>query len=240
MPKIGDTIWYVATQDDQWLALLCFSAAALKCSVRDRWIGRGYRHQTGLLNLVANNSRFMILPAHHVKNLGSQILSLCRQRIQEDWIGRFGYPLLILETFVDPERFHGTIYRAANWTLVVATKGYSEQTQPPKLISMQSLQRNAQRLLSRIFLPHCYQTGKTRMKLTADQMLSLYDCFQNIDDLRRAENIHCPPCYHWQPLPFHVVCAATKIFRFGHNHWGRRHAADSAVEIAAVNMKSPV
>jgi hypothetical protein len=144
--------------------------------------------------LVANHSRFLILPACHVKNLGSQILSLCRRRIQQDWIDRFGYPLLMLETFVDPERFHGTIYRAANWTLVGTTKGYrrtrsgySEQTQSPKLIFMLCLQRNAQRLLSRPFLPHRYQTGKTRMKLTADQMLSLYDCFQNIDDPRRAQ-----------------------------------------------------
>lgn len=194
LPKIGNTIWYVAMNGDQWLALLSFSAPALKCSARDQWIGWDYRHQTGRLNLVANNSRFLILPAHHVKNLGSRILSLCRRRIQQDWIDRFGFPLLILETFVDPERFHGTIYRASNWTLVGTTKGYrrtrsgySEQTQSQKLIFMLSLQRNAQRLLSRPFLPHRYQTGKTRMKLTADQMLSLYDCFDNIDDPRRAQ-----------------------------------------------------
>jgi hypothetical protein len=194
LPKIGNTIWYVATQNGHWVALLVFSAAALKCAARDEWIGWDYRHQTDRLNLVANNSRFLILPEHHVKNLGSQILSLCRRRIQRDWIDRFGFPLLILETFVDPERFHGTIYRAANWALVGTTKGYrrtrsgySEQTQPPKLIFMQPLQRNAQRLVSRPFLSPRYQTGKTRMKLTADQMLSLYDCFQNIDDPRRAQ-----------------------------------------------------
>jgi hypothetical protein len=193
LPKIGHMIRYVATLEDQWLALLSFSAAALKCSARDQWIGGGYRHQTGRLNLITNNSRFLILPADYIKNLGSQILSLCRRRIQQDWINQFGYPLLLLEAFVDPERFHDTVYRAANWTLVGVTKGYrrtgagyTEQTQSKKMVFMLRLQRDTQRLLSRPFLPHQYQTGKIRMKLTADQMLSLYDCFENIDDPRRA------------------------------------------------------
>ncbi len=194
LAKIGNTIWYVATRGDQWLALLSFSAAALKCSARDQWIGWDYRHQTDRLNSVANNSRFLILPEHHTKNLASQILSLCRRRIQQDWVDQFGFALLILETFVDPDHFHGTIYRASNWELVGTTKGYrrtrsgySEQTQTPKLIFMLPLQRNARRLLARPFLPHQYHSGKTRMKLTAEHMLSLYDCFGNIDDCRRAQ-----------------------------------------------------
>jgi hypothetical protein len=62
LPKIGNTLWYIATVEDQWLALLSFSAPALKCSARDQWIGWGYRHQYDRLNLVANNSRFLILP----------------------------------------------------------------------------------------------------------------------------------------------------------------------------------
>ncbi len=192
--KIGNTIWYVAIADGQWLALLSFSASALNCAARDKWIGWGYRHQNDRLHLVANNSRFLILPEHHVKNLASQTLSLCRHRIQQDWLDRFGYPLLMLETFVDPERFHGTIYRAANWTLVGLTKGYrriqsgySKRTQTPKLVFLQKLQRNAQTLLSRPLLNDDYRTGKTRMKLTADQMLSLHDFFKGIDDPRRAQ-----------------------------------------------------
>jgi len=194
LPKIGRTIWYVATAEDQWLALLIFSAAALQCSARDQWIGWGYRHQSDRLHLVANNSRFLILPDHHVKNLGSQILSLCRRRIQKDWLDRFAYPLLMLETFVDPERFHGTIYRASNWILVGSTKGYrrtrsgySKRTQSPKLVFLQALQRTAQTLLSRPLLDDHYRTGKTRMKLTAKHMLSLHDFFKGIDDPRRAQ-----------------------------------------------------
>lgn len=194
LPKIGNTIWYVAVADSQWLALLSFSAPALNCAARDQWIGWGYRHQGDRLHLVANNSRFLILPAHHVKNLGSQILSLCRRRIQQDWLARFGYPLLMLETFVNPERFHGTVYRAANWVLVGSTKGYrrirsgySQRTQTPKLVFLQKLQRNAQAILSRPLLNDYYRTGKTRMKLTATQMLSLHDFFKDIDDPRRTQ-----------------------------------------------------
>ncbi|MEW7984012.1 MAG: ISAs1 family transposase [Candidatus Sedimenticola endophacoides] len=116
--KIGNTIRYVAEREGRWVGLLSISASALKCAARDQWIGWGYRHQYDRLNLVANNSRFLILPGCHDKNLASQILSMLRRRVQRDWVERFGYPLLMLETFVDPERFHGTICRASNWRLV--------------------------------------------------------------------------------------------------------------------------
>lgn len=115
LPKIGNTVWYiVTTRQGEWLALLSFSAAALKYKARDQWIGWNFSHQYHRLHLVANNSRFLILPHYHQKNLASKMLSLCRRRIQQDWIDRFGFPLLLLETFVDPSRFVGTIYQAAN------------------------------------------------------------------------------------------------------------------------------
>ncbi len=60
LPKIGNTIWYIATHKNNWQALLIFSAAALKCGVRDQWIGWDFRHQYDRLNLIANNSRFLI------------------------------------------------------------------------------------------------------------------------------------------------------------------------------------
>ncbi len=102
----------------------------------------------------------------------------------------------------------------SNRTLVGTSKGYrrtrsgySEQTQSPKLIFMLPLQRNARRLLSRPLLPQNYQTGKTRMKLTADQMLSLYDCFQNIDDSRRAQG-------RKRPLPAVLSLATTAVMKY--------------------------
>ncbi len=92
---------------------------------------------------------------------------------------------------MDPERFRGTIYRASNWKLVDSTKGYrrtregySQQTESTKLVFMMPLQRNACALLSRPLLNERYQTGKARMKLTAKQMLSLYDFFKAIDPIK--------------------------------------------------------
>jgi Druantia protein DruA/DDE_Tnp_1-associated len=194
LPKIGNTIWYVATCNNEWLGLISFSAAALKCGARDRWIGWSYRLQYDRLHLVANNSRFLILPNCHYKNLATKILSLCRRRIQTDWQNRFGFPLLVMETFVDPSRFIGTIYRAANWEIVGSTKGYqrirsgySNTCQSSKLVFVLPLQRNARQVLSRSLLPQKYVSGAPRMKLTADQMRSLPDFFKQIKDPRRAQ-----------------------------------------------------
>ena len=168
LPKIGNTLWYVATQEDEWLALLSFSAAALKCGARDHWIGWDFRLQYDRLNLIANNSRFLILPHCHHRNLASRVLSLCQRRIQADWVARFGFPVLVLETFVDPTRFVGTIYRAANWRYVGDTRGYrrtrdgySKTAQTPKRVFVQPLQRNARALLSHPQLNDRYQTGST-------------------------------------------------------------------------------
>jgi hypothetical protein len=80
LPKIGETLWYVALWHKQWVALLSFSAAAWKCAARDRWIGWAFRHQYDRLKLVANNSRFLILPDWHRSNLASRTLSLCQKK----------------------------------------------------------------------------------------------------------------------------------------------------------------
>jgi len=85
LPKIGETLWYVAESNGQWAALLSFSAAALKCKARDVWIGWDSRHQYDRLKLVANNSRFLILPHAHVPNLASRVLSLAQKRLRVDW-----------------------------------------------------------------------------------------------------------------------------------------------------------
>ena len=115
LPKISETLWYVATWREEWIALLSFSASALKCAVRDRWIGWDFRHRYSRLKLIVNNSRFLILPDCHQANLGSRVLALCQKRLARDWESTFGHGVVLLETFVDPERFRGTVYRAANW-----------------------------------------------------------------------------------------------------------------------------
>jgi len=194
LPKISETLWYVATFADQWIALLSFSAAALKCSARDRWIGWDFRHQYDRLKLVTNNSRFVILPDWHFPNLASRLLSLCHNRLVADWQAVFGHPIVLLETFVDPQRFQGTIYKAANWIYVGNTKGfhrtrqgYSATAQSPKMVFVKPLISSAQSLLSQPILNPAYRTGGPKIMLSAQQMQSLPDFFNQIPDPRRGQ-----------------------------------------------------
>jgi hypothetical protein len=194
LPKISETLRYVVTFSDQWIALSSFSAAALKCSPRDRWIGWDFRHQYDRLKLLTNNSRFLILPDWHVPNLASRILSLCQKRLPADWQAVFGHPVVLLETFVDPQRFRGTIYRAANWIYVGDTKGfhrtrrgYSATAGSPKMVFVKPLISNVQALLSRPILETPYCTGGPKIMLSAQHMKSLPDFFADIPDPRRAQ-----------------------------------------------------
>ena len=211
LAKIGHTLWYVATHGEEWAALLSFSSAAWKCGVRDRWIGWNFRHQFDRLKLVANNSRFLILPEWHYPNLGSKVLSLCRQRIADDWQTHFSQPLLLMETFVDPARYHGTVYRAANWVCLGLTQGfrrtsegYSANAGSPKLVFVHPLQRDARAQLSRSILDPLYRTGVPKMMLTADQMRTLPDFFNDIPDPRREEGRR-----HRLPVVLGLAAAAT-------------------------------
>jgi hypothetical protein len=194
LPKISETLWYVATSSAQWIALLSFSAPALKCSPRDRWIGWNFRHQYDRLKLLTNNSRFLILPDWHVPNLASRILSLCQKRLPADWQTTFGHPVVLLETFVDPQRFQGTIYKAANWTYVGSTRGfhrtrqgYSSKAESPKMVFVKPLISNVQAVLSRPVLEPDYRTGGPKIMMSAQHMKSLPDFFDNIPDPRRPQ-----------------------------------------------------
>ncbi len=208
LPKIGETLWYVATWRADWVALLCFSAAAWKCAARDRWIGWPFRHQYDRLPLLANNSRFLILPAWHRPNLASRTLAVCQRRLSADWQERFGHPLLLLETFVDPTRFQGTLYKATNWVYVGNTRGfrrthhgYSATPHAPKMVFVKPLHANAQALLARPILEAPYRHGGPTIMLTADHMRFLPEFFTEIPDPRRAQGRR-------HPLPTVLALAA--------------------------------
>jgi hypothetical protein len=192
LPKIGETIRYVAVWDDQWIALATFSASALKCGARDRFIGWDLRHQYDRLTLLANNSRFLILPEWHVPNLASRVLSLCRMRLLSDWQERFGHPVFLRETFVDPRRFQGTVYKADNWLYVGNTRGFRRTTKgyvradSPKMVFVKPMADNAQELLSGAFDPR-HRKGGSKIMLKADHMQSLPSFFFDIPDPRRKK-----------------------------------------------------
>jgi hypothetical protein len=194
LPKIGETLWYVAGCRGEWVALCGFSAAAWKCTVRDRWIGWDFRLQFARLKLIANNSRFLILAPWHQPNLGSRVLGLVARRIGADWQRQFGHPLWLLETFVDRQRFAGTVYRAANWTEVGLTKGYrrtrqgySAAPQAPKRVFTYALVDNACTRLCGPLPESFHRSGAPKMMMRAEHMRALPDFFSLIADPRRAQ-----------------------------------------------------
>ena len=109
------------------LACLLFGAAAWKTQPRDAFIGWTVAQRQAQLALVANNSRFLILPWVRVPELASHILGRVARRIAADWQVRYGHPVRLLETFVERERFRGGCYRAANWICVGQTQGRTRQ-----------------------------------------------------------------------------------------------------------------
>ena len=108
---------------EQVLACLLWSSPAWKMSARDAWIGWSDGERRRNLQLIVNNSRFLILPWVRVKGLASKILAACARQLPADWERRYGYRPLLLETLVDVERFRGTCYRAANWIKLGQTSG---------------------------------------------------------------------------------------------------------------------
>src|SRR2546428_3801172 len=124
---IGESLWYVARVGNEWVALLGWGSAALKCGVRDQWIGWGRELQWRRLHLVANNVRFLMLPGWNQPHLASRILALNVRRLSQDWEVCHGHPVLLAETFVDRARFRGTCYRAAGWQALGPTRGFAER-----------------------------------------------------------------------------------------------------------------
>jgi len=114
-------IFSVATRKP--LGCLSFAAAAWALEARDAWIGWTELDRSLRLNLIVNNNRYLIFPWVRIKNLASKALSLVSRRIRHDWQDRYGYSPVLLETFVDPEKYQGTCYKAANWIFLGQTAG---------------------------------------------------------------------------------------------------------------------
>ncbi|WP_428356757.1 Druantia anti-phage system protein DruA [Methyloprofundus sp.] len=122
-PLPGAQLRYFVILDEQIIAALGFSAAAWQTAPRDQFIGWSHEQRQRNLPLVVNNARFLIMPWVKSKNLASTILSMIARRLPTQWEERYGIRPVLLETFVDTERFAGTCYKAANWIYVGKTKG---------------------------------------------------------------------------------------------------------------------
>lgn len=144
----GAQLRYFVMMRGQILALLGFGAAAWQVAPRDTFIGWEPEQRSRGLPLIVNNARFLILPWVRSKNLASKILAMVAGQLPIDWFNRYNIQPVLIETFVECERFAGTCYRAANWIYVGKTKGrgklgpQGKQSVPIKDIFLYPLSRN--------------------------------------------------------------------------------------------------
>ena len=195
---VGESLRYVAKVNGKWVALLGWSSAAFHLRARDAWIGWTDLLRKGRRSLVACNARFVLLGAKaFLSSLASQILSLNLERLSNDWQQRYGHPIALVETFVDPERFEGTCYRAANWIEIGATKGFGRSHidfyqihEKPKAIFLHPLTPKARDILRAPVMPKAWAAFERAAEpieypLSGQQTKSLLQALGAITDPRR-------------------------------------------------------
>src|SRR6516225_8575475 len=125
---VGEHLKYVVWANGRPMACLAWSSAPRHLASRDRYIGWSGEARRRNIRFIAYNTRFLILPWVRVEHLASHILGRMAVQISADWQRMYGHPIYFLETFVDPERFRGTCYRAANWVMMGKTTGRGKQS----------------------------------------------------------------------------------------------------------------
>jgi Domain of unknown function (DUF4338) len=125
---VGENLKYLVLGQGRPVACLAWSSAPRHLGSRDRYIGWSAEARRRNVRFLAYNTRFLILPWVKVEHLASHILGRMASQISADWQRIYGHPIYFLETFVDPERFRGTCYRAANWVVLGKTTGRGKQS----------------------------------------------------------------------------------------------------------------
>jgi hypothetical protein len=193
---VGERMLYVA-EDGQghWVGVLVFCAAAKYLRHRDRWIGWTHEQRRRRLALVVNNARFLLVPQYTVPNLGSRVLKLVLGRLSADWQRRYGHPVLVVETFVDPEQFRGTVYTASGWQELGRTDGWGRTVRDyyvrhdkPKLLFVRELCKNGRRSLQAEHLGPALRSVERkvppRCTLRVGPLGTLADAFQQVPEFR--------------------------------------------------------
>lgn len=144
-------IWSAKT--NKRLGCILFAASAWALTERDAWIGWEQEDRSQRLHLIINNTRFLIFPWVKVKNLASKTLSLAAKQVPLNWKERYGFEPVLLETFVDVEKYKGTCYQASNWVKLGLTAGrgrmdrYNKKLSSPKQIYMYPLRPDFRAIL---------------------------------------------------------------------------------------------
>jgi predicted transposase YbfD/YdcC len=198
---VGESLRYVAELDGQWVALLAFSAAALHLKAREAWLGWSPRQRARRLTLVANNSRFLVLPERHRHpNLASRVLALCLRGLSADWERRWHHPVLVVESFVDEAQYKGTCYRACGFAAVGPTQGCGRSSRDfylphgqPKQLYLRELQPGGRRLLRQPRWPESLAVHEAEVTgpcpFRAPALTGLLDRLATLQDTRRGHGL---------------------------------------------------
>ena len=208
---VGRSVRHVAVLGERWLALIGWHAGAFKLRPRDEWIGWLPEQQFRRLHLLANNTRFVIMPeAQGVMNLASRVLGQSTRRLSDDFRAAHGHPIVLAETFVDPARFTGACYRAANWQPLGRTKGFARNPGvpvtwtahgQPKEIFVYPLVPDAREQLRALDDAAHWRSEGEPVPLTANRLGSLFECLSTIAEFRSRRGRR-------YPLPTIVAIAA--------------------------------
>lgn len=201
---VGEHLRYAVTWRGQWLALATWSAAALHLKPRDRFIGWTPEQRRQRLPLVVNNSRLFVLEDCHYPNLVSRFMKLMLARLSNDWTAAWGHPVVLAETFVDPQQYRGTAYQVSGWSQLGHTCGWRrsavdfyEKHDQPKQVWVRALVKNACAKLRAPQLPPAWAAGlravAPRCTAKARQITSLRERLErDVPEFRRPQALAYP------------------------------------------------
>jgi hypothetical protein len=237
---VGEQLCYVATYRGQWLALGSWCAAARYLKGRDQFIGWTPEQCRRRRALIANNARFLILPEVHYPNLASRVMKLMLGRLSPDWQQRYGHPIVVAETFVDPEQFRGTTYRCSGWIELGRTGGWGRCSQDfyvaherPKQLWIKELVKRATGRLRAERLPEDWAVVETpvrpRCTVRAAALKALTDHLAQVPEYRSAHALAYPLCGMLALIAVAVFCGVAR---------GKKDLAAFASTLTAAQLRA--
>lgn len=147
---VGEHLRYAFVYKGKWLAVATWSSSAFHLKDRDTFIGWSPEQCRRRRSLIANNSRLLVMPDCRSPNLISRFMKLMLGRLSQDWENRWGHPIALVETFVDPRFYRGTAYKVSGWSHLGLTAGWKrdaddfyEKNDTPKQIWVRELVKKA-------------------------------------------------------------------------------------------------
>jgi Druantia protein DruA/Transposase DDE domain len=201
---VGEQLRYAISYQGRWLGVTSWSAAAFHLKDRDEFIGWDFEQCRRRRPLLANNSRLLILPECHYPNLISRFMKLMLGRLSGDWLERWGHPLAMVETFVDPQLYQGTAYKVSGWSHLGKTAGWKRDAadfylkhDAPKQIWIRELVKNARVKLRAAQLPPPWamveEQARSRCTQTIKEIHSLMESLRrDLPEFRRAQALGYP------------------------------------------------